>query len=171
MFRGLKLAHFAGLVLFLGSIFTFIVVSSLTKGASLENLVFGRQIISAGTVSLTLPGMWLVAITGVLMAYRQYGFSVRFSQLKLLLTALIILNAYFFILPAEKAATGLARQSLAQGLLSPEYEAAYIRESIFGAANVVFIIAAAVVGVWRIGVRRVQPATNEKHKTVIVRPS
>lgn len=155
MARGLKLIHLLGLVLALGSIFTFIVVSSLTRGASLENLTFGRQIISAGTVALTLPGMGLLAVTGGLLAYRQYGFGLRFSQLKLLLMVLVILNAFCFILPAEEAATELARQSLAQGLLSPEYEAAYIRESIFGAANVAFIIAAAVVGVWKIGVRRV----------------
>lgn len=79
-----------------------------------------------------------------------------FRGLKLFLTALIILNAYFFILPAEKAATELAQHSLAQGQFSLGYEAAYIRESIFGAINVILIIAAAVVGVWKFGVRRRQ---------------
>lgn len=151
MIRGLKLAHFVGLVMFLGSIFTFTLISTLTQGASLENLVFGREIISAGTTVLTLPGMWLMAITGLLMTYRRYGFRVRFSQLKLLLIGLIILNAYFFILPGEETATDLARRSLVQEQLLPEYGAAYMRESIFGAVNVVLTITAAVIGVWRIG--------------------
>jgi hypothetical protein len=151
MIRGLRLAHFIGLVMFLGSIFTFTLISSLTQAASLENLVFGREVISAGTRVLTLPGMWLMAITGLLMTYRRYGFSLRFSQLKLLLIGLIILNAYFFILPGEETATDLARRSLVQQQLLPEYDAAYMRESIFGAINVVLTIAAAVVGVWKIG--------------------
>lgn len=136
MLRGLKLAHFGGLVIFLGSILTFIVISSLIEGASLENIAFGRKIISTGTNVLTLPGMWVLAITGVWMGYKRYG-----------------LNAYFFILPAVNSATEIAVQSLAQGQLLPEYKAAYMRETIFGAVNVLLTIAAAVVGVWKVGVK------------------
>ncbi|HVN49380.1 MAG TPA: hypothetical protein VMU30_11245 [Bacteroidota bacterium] len=66
MLRGLKIVHFCGLVLSLGSIFTFIVISALLEGASLENIVFGRKIISTGTNVLTVPGILVLAITGVL---------------------------------------------------------------------------------------------------------
>lgn len=65
MLRGMKLVHFGGLVIFLGSILTFIVISALIEGASLENIAFGRKIIRTGTNVLTLPGMWALAITGV----------------------------------------------------------------------------------------------------------
>lgn len=153
MLRGLKLAHFGGLVIFLGSILTFIVISSLIEGASLENIAFGRKIISTGTNILTLPGMWVLAITGVWMGYKRYGLKQRFFQIKLLLVSLVVLNAYFFILPAVNSATEIAVQSLAQGRLLPEYKAAYMRESIFGAVNVLLTIAAAVVGVWKVGVK------------------
>jgi hypothetical protein len=40
-----------------------------------------------------------------------------------------------------------------QGNLSPEYRAAYIQESIFGAVNVLLMMVATVVGVWMTGDR------------------
>lgn len=153
MLRGLKLAHFVGLVLFLGSILTFIVISALSEGASLEDIAFGRRIISTGTDTdvLTLPGMWVQALTGVCLGYRRYGVKQRFFQLKLLLMTLIVVNAYVFIAPAVTAANQLAIQSLAHGALLPAYRSAYLQESMFGALNIALAIAAAVVGVWRIG--------------------
>lgn len=149
----MKLAHFGGLVIFLGSILTFIVISALIEGASLENIAFGRKIISTGTNALTLPGMWVLAITGIWMGYKRYGFKQRFVQIKLALIALVILNANIFIVPAVTSATEIAAQSLLQGQLLPEYKAAYMRESLFGAVNVLLTVAAAVIGVWRVGAK------------------
>lgn len=153
MKRGLKLAHLGGLVIFLGSIITFVVVSALIENASLENIVFGRKIISTGTNVLTLPGIWLLAITGVWMGYKRYGLKQRFFQLKLLVIMLVVMNAYFFTIPAVKSATEIAASSLAQGQLIPAYKAAYMKESIFGGVNVLLTIAAAIIGVWKIGAK------------------
>ena len=153
MFRGLKLLHFAGLVIFLGSILTFIVISALIEGASLENIAFGRKIISTGTNTLTLPGMWALAITGVWMGYKRYGLKQRFFQLKLLLITLVVINAYFFVVPAVTSATEIAVRSLAQDQLLPEYKVAYMQESIFGAVNVLLTLAAAVIGIWKVGAK------------------
>jgi hypothetical protein len=153
MIRLLKLAHFGGLVIFLGSIFTFIVISALIKDASLENIAFGRKIISTGTNFLTLPGMWVLAITGVWMGYKLYGLKQRFFQIKLMLITLIVINAYFFVVPTVTSATELACHSLAQGQFLPSYNTAYTQESIFGAVNVLLTVAAAVIGVWKIGAK------------------
>lgn len=151
MYKGIKLTHFIALVVFLGSILTFIVISSLIEGASLENIAFGREVISTGTNVLTLPGMWVIAITGVLMGYNKYGYKNRYFQLKLVLITLVVLNAHFFVVPAVTVATELANRSLLEGQLLPEYKAAYMKESMFGAVNVLFTMAAAAIGVWRVG--------------------
>lgn len=153
MFRTMKLLHFIGLVLFLGSILAFILVSTLMEGADLEWIVFGRRIISAGTQALTLPGMWLMAVSGVLMAFRRYGFRARFVRVKALLMLLVVLNAHLFVMPAVGLATTLAQQSLATGHLLQGYHAAYLQESVCGAVNVLLTLLAAGVGVWRIGAR------------------
>lgn len=157
MHRVLKLVHSFGLVIFLGSIITFVVISTLIEGASLENIAFGRKIIGAGTNVLTLPGMWTLAVTGIWMSYQRYGLKQRFFQIKLLLIILIILNTYIFIAPAVTSATELAVQSLAQGRLLSAYQSAYMQESIFGAVNVLFTVTAAVIGVWKVGAK---PITN-----------
>ncbi|MDD3557776.1 MAG: hypothetical protein PHW27_04310 [Melioribacteraceae bacterium] len=148
----LKLLHFIGLTIFLGSIITFVVISNLIEGASLENILFGRNVISARTFLLTLPAMWLIAVTGIWMGYKKYGIKNRFFQLKFFLILLIVLNAHFLVTPAVTLATELATQSYEQGNLLSSYYDAYMKESIFGAINVLLTITAAVIGVWRIGV-------------------
>ena len=100
--------------------------------------------------------MWILAITGIWMGYpamRDYGLKQRFFQIKLLLITLIMINAYFIVVPAVTSATELAVRSLARGQLLPEYKAAYMQESIFGAVNVLLFITAVIVGVWKIGVK------------------
>lgn len=151
MIRGLKLVHFIGLVLFLGSIITFIIISSLIEGSSLSNIAFGRKIISSGTNALTLPGMWMLAITGVWMGLLRYGIRQRYFQIKLLLIVLIMLNAHFFIVPAVTTATDIATHSLDQGKRFAQYDEAYMRESVLGAVNVLLTLSAIIVGIWGIG--------------------
>ncbi len=148
MLRASRLAHVIGLVLTLGSISTFLVVSSVIDGAGVEGIALGRRIISAGTNALTIPGMCLLAAGGIGMGLLRYGARHRFFQLKLLLLVLIAVNGAVFVAPSVSAATELAVRSAAQGKLLVEYGPAYLRESIFGAVNVVLILVATVVGVF-----------------------
>ena len=147
MSKWLRLTHIAGLVIFLGSIFTFILISALIETASLENISFGRQIISKGTKVLTIPGMLTIAISGLWLGYIRYGLRHRFFLIKAMLISVIVINTTFFILPAVNSATEIAIKSLAQGVLLPEYKPAYMQESIFGAVNVFIAIVAAIIGV------------------------
>lgn len=153
MFRAMKFFHIMGTTLFLGSIFTFIVVSAQVQGASLDNLVFGRQVIGAGTWALTLPGICVTAATGIWMGYKRFGLTQRFCLIKLLLTALIAVNGFFFVVPAVLTATEAAVQSRALGHLLPTYDPAYLKESIFGSINILAALAASIVGVWKIGAK------------------
>jgi hypothetical protein len=146
----LKLFHLFGLILFLGSIFNFLLISILTKDNSLENLVFARQIISKGTLFLTLPGMWLIAGTGAIMTLQSYDFiERRWLNLKHLIIVLVIMNAHFVIVPAAETALEIAENSLRQGVLLSDYERAYMRESIWSGINVILVIIAAVASLWK----------------------
>ncbi len=150
MKRTLKFAHYLGLTLFLGSIFTFLVVSTLTKGGSLTDLLFARRVISTGTFVLTLPGMWLIAISGTVLMLREYGFNeYRWLNIKNVAIILIILNSYFFIVPAMTEALELAQASVLAGTLNPDYGSAYMKESVFGAVNVLLVLASMAVGIWK----------------------
>ena len=151
MLRALKLAHIIGLVMVLGSIATFVVISVLTGDASLENLAFGRRIISVGTNVLTIPCIGVLAVTGIWMGWQRCGIRDRFFQIKSLLIALVAANGVLFVAPSVTSATEIAIRSLAQGRLLLEYKAAYMQETVFGTVNVLLILVAAIVGVWRIG--------------------
>ena len=147
MFNWLKFTHIAGLVIFLGSIFTFILISTLIENASLENISFGRQIISRGTKVLTIPGMLTIAISGLWLGYIRYGLRHRFFLIKALLISVILINTTLFILPAVNSATDIAIKSLEEGVILSEYKPAYMKESMFGALNVFIAIVAAIIGV------------------------
>jgi hypothetical protein len=121
-------------------------ISALMQDASLPELAFGRRVISEGIASFTVPGMWLLLITGGLAALRRGA--ARFIRAKTVIMAAILVNAYFFVIPAADTATEFAEQALASGVLSSEYGAAYLRESLFGAANVLGAVVASVLGVW-----------------------
>lgn len=150
MQKTLKYLHLLGLVLFLGSIFTYVLISMLVKSGSLEDLVFGRQIIRTGTLYLTLPGMWLAVLTGLLMAERGKGIlRERWLTLKGVLALIVVLNAHLLIVPATGDALAWAKESLVRGKVLPEYTAAYFRESVAGAFNVLLILAAMAGGVWK----------------------
>ena len=149
--RGLRLVHLGGLTILLGSISTFILISALMEGTNLENIGFGRKIISAGTNILTLPAIWVLAASGIAMSCGRHNLRQRFCRIKLLLITIVMVNGYVFVVPAITSATSLAAQSLAQGQLLPAYKSAYVQESVVGSLNVALIIAAAVIGVWRTG--------------------
>lgn len=146
----LKFLHHLGVIMFLGSIFTYLLISILTKDGSLENLVFASRIIRSGSLFLTIPGMWLILITGIAMTIRGYGFfKFRWLNIKHLLITIIALNAHLIIVPATGDALKLATESLVEGKSLPDYHSAYIKESIFGALNILMIIVSMVAGIWR----------------------
>ena len=148
----IKLFHYVGCTMFSGSILTFLAISTLTKNASLDDLVFARQIISAGTTTLTLPGMWMIVITGVLMTVRTYGFfKYTWLNLKHLIIVTVVLNAHLIIVPTADSALHMARLSLAHVTLLSYYNFASSKESVFGAFNVLMILFSIFVGIWNIG--------------------
>jgi hypothetical protein len=158
MSKTMKFVHYFGLILFLGSIFTYTLISTLTKNASLENLVFARQIISSGTIFLTLPGMFLILVAGIIITLKDFHFlRHRWLNIKHAIIVIIILNTFIFILPAEREALELAKASLAQGKLLSEYTSAYMKESIAGALNVLLVVVSIIVAIWRF---EKKPATN-----------
>lgn len=150
MIKYLKLFHYLGLLLFLGSIFVYILISSLTSHSSLEGLVFARQIIYTGTLFLTIPGLGLVLLSGLVMTGKYYGFGKhRWLNIKQFLTLIILLNTIFFLLPIIKEGLQWAKLSQEVGFLLPEYQASYQQETILGGINVMLSITSIVVAIWK----------------------
>ncbi|MCS3806620.1 hypothetical protein HNO92_004229 [Chromobacterium alkanivorans] len=153
MNRTLKLIHFIALALFLGSILAWIVLSETGPAAPPALLAQTRWYIHIGTWALTVPGLWLMLISGLLLGYRRYGPRNRFFQLKLGLTLVILLNASFVVAPAVDQAYLLAQAALPASAVGADFHAATLREAIGGGLNILLIVITAAVGVWRPGVR------------------
>ena len=139
----LKTAHILSLVLFLGSIFTYILISTMIENADVSDLAFGRSIISRGTAVLTLPALWVLVLSGVIMGINGEKGSL-FFKIKLAAGILLLINAHVFVAAAVTSATSLALDAKLSGQLSPQYYTAYMKESAFGAVNVLLALSALV---------------------------
>jgi predicted integral membrane protein DUF2269 len=138
----MKLLHYIGLIIFLGSILSYILISALAKGSTPANLVFALQVINAGVKFLTVPELLVVIVTGVILTVTHYGFfRARWLNIKHTLIVIIAVNTFVFILLAETDALRLAQASLDKGTLLPEYVAASTRSALAGGIM--------VAAVWR----------------------
>lgn len=145
MHKLMKLFHYVGLILFPGSILSYILISALAKASTLANLVFALQVINAGVKFLTLPGI----VTGLILTTHYGFFRTHWLNVKHVLMVIIAVNTLAFILPAETDAMRLAQTSLDKGTLLPEYVAVSTPSARAGGINVVLIGLAMVAAVWR----------------------
>lgn len=150
MKKFMKLFHHLGIVIFLGSIITFTSISIIVKDRPLTDLLFAREIIKTGSYYLTVTGLALLFISGAVLLLMEYRTPGHFwLSIKKVLTLLLILNTFIFILPAVNSALDLAKESLVKGELLPGYNSAYVKESVFWGINVFLALAAIVVSFWR----------------------
>lgn len=169
MRKGLKALHLIGVAMFLGSILAHISVG-LIPGVQTETeaALFARQAISAATLSVTLPGLGLMLLTGAAL-YAKGGLRLggrRWLLLHAGAGALIALNAALVLAPTGREPLGLAEQAAAGGGAAgpgPAAGAAWARlhalearEALFGAVNVTLALAAIAIAVVkpRLGARR-----------------
>lgn len=144
-----------GLIIFLGSILTFIVASLVTSGGGVGDLVIGRRIIGAGTTFLTLPGLGFLMVSGgALVVMNRDILREPWARAMVIATVGIVGNGLLVVLPAVRSANALAEASMAAGRLVAAYRHAYATESIAGAVNVALALLAMAAGVWRFGARR-----------------
>jgi len=152
-----KLLHLIGLVMFMGSILSFIAMNKFV-GASTDAMLIShqRQFVSAITWALTIPGMWILIIAGSLTAltgkYRLIEH--RWLITKLALAALILINGTFFIAPLVSQVTSIAEQSAIQGQLLPTYMPLKTKEDMYGIANFLMILIVIFLAIFKPSFRR-----------------
>ncbi len=146
----LKGLHFVGLALFLGTIVSSIVIDIHIEGRGLTALAEGRQAVSLISHALIMSGLGLMIVTGIGLSILRYGFRwPRWILVKILFVVVIFGVAFFALLPALDSATVWAVRSAKDGILHSEYTYYLTRESIFGIANMLVFIGAAVFALWK----------------------
>lgn len=145
-----KALHLLGLAMFLGSILGHITVG-FVPGAKdqAQAMLFGRQAIEVATWSLTVPGLALLAASGLLMTFhRRLGFGQRrWLTVHQVIGALIILNAALVLLPGGSGLLDEASRIVAGGGSLESFAALSGRERMFGAANLMLALVTIFVAV------------------------
>ena len=145
--RGL---HFVGLALFFGVIVADIVIDRYAETQDPAFLSHARALVSLTSLALPLRGLVLMTMTGVAMAFLRFGARPpAWVLVKLVLTAVIFINALAFVFPAVGEATHWAALSAEQGRVLPEFSAAIAREGGFGAANLALFLLAGALAIAR----------------------
>ena len=149
MLKALKAIHIVGVALFPGSIFAHIATgrtpAALTDPAA---TLFSRQAIDLATRYVTVPGLAIAIVSGILMAAIGYpGFFKRgWLVLHAAAAAIIVVITITVMLPAGRDIL-TAAAALASGAGAREaFDATAMREHSFGAANIVLALAAIALG-------------------------
>ena len=151
----MRFVHILGLVLFLGSILTFLVASSVGADGGVADLAVARRVISTGTSHLSLPGLALLIAAGVALVVTGSGMLKKWwVRVMAIAAAGIVANGFLVVLPAVHSATQLAEASVAAGHLVAGYHQAYVRESSAGDVNIALGFVAMLAGVWGAGASR-----------------
>jgi hypothetical protein len=157
MLKALKAIHIVGVALFLGSIFAHIATgqtpAALTEPAA---TLFSRQAIDIATRYVTVPGLAIVVISGILMVAIGYPNLLKRGWLVLhaAVAAIIVVITITVMLPAGRDIL-TAAAALASGAGTREaFDATAMREHSFGAANIVLALAAIVLGAVKPRLRR-----------------
>lgn len=149
--------HLLGLVMLLGSILAFIVMNAVV-GTSTDAMLIYHQRLFASAIAwtLTIPGMWILSVAGILtaLAGKYRLLDNRWLIAKLVLAALILANATVFIAPLVGQVTAIAESSAAKGQLLPAFGPLKKLKDLHGIANFLMLAIAVLLAVFRPSFRR-----------------
>jgi hypothetical protein len=154
MYKIAKALHLLGLAMFLGSILGHISVG-FVPGAKdkAEAMLFGRQAIEIATWSLTVPGLALLVVTGLVMTIRGgLGFGRwRWLTVHQTIAVLILLNATLILVAIGGDLLDSASEIVRGSGSMEAFRALTGRERMFGPINLVLALVTIFVAVLRPG--------------------
>ncbi len=147
-YRAVKAVHFAGLVLFLGGIAASIVLGARHHLGELEAFRVRRAIAADLTAALIVPGMWLLLVSGAVLAWRgRWGLFPRsWLGVKQVLGLAILANGTFGLVPLVGRISGLLAQPLPD--LAEATRLQHLEDGL-GGLNLVMALVAFALAVWR----------------------
>jgi hypothetical protein len=149
MYKAFKILHIIGLALFLGSIFAHIAAGRV-PGAETEPaaMLFARQAIDLATRYVTLPGLALAILSGIVMLLRgpAGGLKRRWLLAHLALAAVIASVTFIVMIPAGREILATALAISAGGKSVDAFSAVALPEHIWGGVNILLILIAVAIG-------------------------
>ncbi len=157
MNKFLKIIHLLGLVAFVGSIFSHILLSNLgDPEADLAGFAVLAQAKYMNVLLLTMSGLILMLLTGIALMLRR-GMTpkrARWMGVKLMLVMLIALNGTLVLTPLSRDMATLAQDAGTTGRLPTAFYDLQRKEDVLGTANLAMILAVISLAVAKPALRR-----------------
>ena len=135
-----KIVHVIALSIFLGTIISYILIGILSGE---NNLSFSRGVVLTGTQYLTIPALWIVGFSGIMLSKKSFQ---GWKRAKIFGFLLIMFNTHFFILPAIEDSI----KYLNLGDLTASDNALFV-EAISGSINLLLIVLMIIIAVTKWG--------------------
>ncbi len=149
MYKAFKTLHIVGMALFLGSIFAHIAAGRV-PGAETEPaaMVFVRQAIDLATRYVTVPGLGLAILSGIIMALLGPAGALkrRWQLAHMALAAVVVAVTFIVMIPVGREILATALAISAGGKPVDAFSAVALPEHIWGGVNILLILIAVAIG-------------------------
>lgn len=134
----IKIVHLIALACFLGSIITYITLSTFINEQNTNEILLNREWILQSTKFLTIPALLILIFTGIILT----SFSrQKWHIFKIVGAVIILINTFFMILPAIENSLFQIEKDI------EKFQLAMQQEAIFGAINLIFILLLIIISV------------------------
>ena len=148
----MKFLHVIGTIMYVGCILSHIVISNVL-GHDVQSVYNAYVYKELSAYILILPGIAIKTVSGLVM-FSLIKPRPWWLKVKLGLAIFLGLNAFLILAPMMPELRALAEESVRQGALTAEFKAREQIELIAGMSNIIPLVLAMVLGVYKPGSRK-----------------
>ena len=134
-----------GTIMYVGGILSHIVIGIIFQGAE-PNTIFDVYVYKERSADiLILPGLAIKIISDLIL-YFTFKVKPNWLKLKILMMAILAINAFVFLVPMMPELVQLAKESIPTGELSQEFLNKEHTEQLVGQSNVLPLLLELILG-------------------------
>jgi len=134
-----------GTIMYVGGILSHIVIGVIFHGSEPDTIFDVYTYKEQSAYILILPGLAIKIIIDIIL-YFTYKEKPNWLKLKILMMAILAVNAFVFLVPMMPELVQLAKESIPKGELSQEFISKEHTEQLVGQTNVIPLLLELVLG-------------------------
>lgn len=139
-----------GFILFLGSLFSFIVLNIIGEEPTVTSAYWKRLFVAKMTNTITIPGLILIVIGVLWVMIKDHPFLKRWAIAAQVLLALLTINTAFVVIPTVYAVNDLSLQQLCGNTFLDNYVILKTKEDMLGAFNMLMAIGLFLIVIFQV---------------------
>lgn len=134
-----------GTIMYVGGILSHIVIGVIFSGADADTIYDVYVYKEKSAYILILAGLGIKVVTDLILFF-TFKVKPNWLKLKLLMTAILAINAFVFLVPMMPELVELARGSIPNGQLSQAFKDKEHTEQLVGQSNVIPLLVELIMG-------------------------